>query len=813
MRQLPICPTKFNIDDFKNRVETKIDSMYNTPLQMKSIVAYQQSDILVQMDTFTNVWSYCNKDIVMIDFDFKLGFTIDNALQVVRDYTEYMHVNGKDYLFHNYLSDRGLHSFLVSKKLNNLDDESFKMMIDMCNDEDYIAFSRVRGFCVRIGPKPRMKADGLSIQQIIAAEFVTKPAEGKDFAIGYGTPLPYILNVLNFKIEMTNWVLKQYQTRSDELTQTRYIYENDSFDMAPSEIFVQEVRNTTIRLLDKFGILAEEAKYKLDIPPSDPEKNPYYTRFMHAKVVYAQPDLILSYDIIYGVWSLCSTDMLMVDFDVTETYDKMYFINYMRDFTNAMKSKGFYYLFWIHESTKGVHAFLVNRKVRYDSEESDRLLSSLSNDPAFANFVKMSSHCVRVGPKILLGKNGKIKAYQDIVADFVAAKCLGEICEIGYGTPLKYMTDLLSLQGDCITFITDLYKRNFQQMTGIRPVTMLNREFYMPTDEMFTLVKDYFTSRLDEYKLDGRELSIGIKYQKPTKAKRYTNLLSDNLIRNCSQTTVEQVEYLRTSKVVPLIQHDCLGQTILMRGPKYPFIVGHDARTSMTHIKFYDLLMIDWDELDSDGTVGSPKTAMVELLERFLNSQGLATENEKLSTSEMCFKLYETTNGVHAYLISHRAPYYKDSSTSLLIQTCSDVFYAAFCREYGYSVRLTPKIKDKKNQLRDPAVIISEFTQKPGVVDGRTGKRVTYIGNTDNINPYLEALTDLIMRIQMYIANLGESIIQYQLNHDPTYFKGLVEFIAGQFSSSPALLNEPVSRNNAKWAKFNHTCPYISFIR
>ncbi len=787
--------------------------MYNTPLKMKSIIAYQQSDILVQMDTFTNVWSYCNKDIVMIDFDFKLGFTVDNALQVVRDYTEYMHANGKDYLFHNYLSDRGLHSFLVSKKLNSLDDESFQMMIDMCNDEDYIGFSRVRGFCVRIGPKPRMRVAGKSLQQIIDTEFVTKPVEGKDFTIGYGTPLQYILNVLHFKIEMTDWVLKQYRTRLYELTQTRYIYENDSFDMAPSEIFVEELRNIAINLLYKFEIFQSEAPYKLDIPPLDPEKDPYYNRLMHTKVVYAQPDLILSYDIIYGVWSLCTNDMLMVDFDVTANYDKMYFINHLRDFTRDMKSKGYYYLFWILESSKGVHAFLVNRRVRYDSEESGWLLATLSNDPAFSNFVKVASHCVRVGPKILLGKNGELKGYQDIVSDFVASKCLGEICEIGYGTPLQFMKDLLALQGDCVTFITDLYKDRFEQMTSIHRINMLNREFYMPNDGIFAIVKDYFTSRLNAYKLNGRELSIGVKYQKPTKAVRYTKLLSDNLIRNCSQTTVEQVEYLRMSKVVPLIQQDCLGQTILMRGPECPFIVGHDARTSMTHIKFYDLLMIDWDELETDGTVGSPKPTMVELMERFLNSQGLAGENEKLSPSEMCFKFYETTNGVHAYLISHRAPYYTDSATSLLIQTCSDVFYAAFCREYGYSIRLTPKIKDKKNQLREPDIVISEFTQKPGVIDGRTGKRVTYIGNTDNINPYLEGLTDLVMRIQTYIGNLGPAIIQYQLDHDPAYFKGLVEFISGQFESNPILSEEPVSRANRKWAKTNHTCPYTSFIR
>lgn len=39
------------------------------------VTVYQQSNIDVGMSFHDNVWSICTKDVLMIDFDFKLGLT------------------------------------------------------------------------------------------------------------------------------------------------------------------------------------------------------------------------------------------------------------------------------------------------------------------------------------------------------------------------------------------------------------------------------------------------------------------------------------------------------------------------------------------------------------------------------------------------------------------------------------------------------------------------------------------------------------------------------------------------------------------
>ena len=179
---------------------------------VKKVPVYEQSNLKVEIDVGRNIWAMCVRDLLMIDFDFKDGYTEESSLEIVRKYTEYMYVvKREEYMFKNYRSDRGVHSFLVNKKMDYLNPESVQIMIDMCNGPYYIGFTEVRGFCVRLGPKIDTVKPIDEILQGVMKEFVSRPINGKDFRIGYGVPLEYTTNILRFKLDLTEVILGPYR--------------------------------------------------------------------------------------------------------------------------------------------------------------------------------------------------------------------------------------------------------------------------------------------------------------------------------------------------------------------------------------------------------------------------------------------------------------------------------------------------------------------------------------------------------------------------------------------------------------------------
>jgi len=113
-----IFPNAYTQEELFEKTIPKIAGIYSK-LNYDQLVTqvYQQKDLEIGMTIMNNVWSMCTKNILMIDFDFKVGLTKDKALNMIRAYTEYMHINYKiDLLFQNYDTDRGLHSFWLTKR-------------------------------------------------------------------------------------------------------------------------------------------------------------------------------------------------------------------------------------------------------------------------------------------------------------------------------------------------------------------------------------------------------------------------------------------------------------------------------------------------------------------------------------------------------------------------------------------------------------------------------------------------------------------------------------------------------------------------
>lgn len=172
------------------------------------------------------------------------------------------------------------------------------------------------------------------------------------------------------------------------------------------------------------------------------------------------------------------------------------------------------------------------------------------------------------------------------------------------------------------------------------------------------------------------------------------------------------------------------------------FSLSYDTRSKMLNLVFENLVILDWDIID-----GISKKSVVEILNRYLK---YGENINGIKRKEMCFKMYETKNGIHAYLISHKLHYKSDASILLKNTLLTDVNHNLLCYRYGNMARITPK-KEK------------DFIQKEGF------NNIIYVGNIEHIDPYLLQLTDLIVHTQQFILSSGKShqeIINFLKNKD-----------------------------------------------
>lgn len=793
------CPEPVSLEILRDKYFPKIQRMYETSRNtLKKLAVHSQDNLIVGLDVFNNIWSICTKDLLMIDFDYKLGFTQEDALDLVEKYAKFMHDSGRDLLFHMYKTDRGLHAFLVNKTINNLDEEALTMMVDMCNDPDYIAYTMVRGYCCRLSPKINVQVQGMTLQEVIDVEFVSLPLE-EVFSIGYGEPLKYAIDILDMSMELTKWFVDQYRLDLKKLTSKRYVPEIDRYQIAPPEEFMTKAEVTTKALLRKYDLLKKPAEYVLNITPLHRE------RVDHIFHAYSQVDNILSYDLYYGIWSICTADVLMIDFDVKPGFTKMDALDALQKFTDEWRIKDVEYLFEVYETDRGVHAYLANERLRYDSPHSEKMLESLSNDLEHVAFVKGAGHCVRIGPKTLTG--AELKTFEQITSEFVSRRCLGDVCQVGYGSIDSYVEKNLEVQMSMSKFVKKLYVTEFSQMTDHRWIPLLNAKAYAPTDDMVELVRREFIRELDSRQLlleDSTDYHVRDKKSKIQVAStRYSDLVDETVVKTCGLNSLEPSEKAGNKSlvtymnkyVIPIIQGNCKLQNIITRDF---FVLGYDRRQYMSYIVFYDLLMLDWDVID-----GIPKTSPVTILERYISSQKLLSENMRDTKNEMCFKMYETDGGVHAFLVSHPAVFHTDKASSIMLGTCSDFKYAAFSRAHGYSIRLSPKVVERDMTMKSDEDVSKQFIQKAGV--NHDGKRVDYVGNVNNIDPYYDELTDVIFDIQQYVLSV-ENIRTKLITENKYYIEDLRRFVFERFDRMEN--RGTITKNNKEWARGFQVCPY-----
>lgn len=90
----------------------------------------------------------------------------------------------------------------------------------------------------------------------------------------------------------------------------------------------------------------------------------------------------------------------------------------------------------------------------------------------------------------------------------------------------------------------------------------------------------------------------------------------------------------------------------------------------MSYLKFYDLLMLDYDELSYD--------EVIAILQPMRDSH--------------YFEIHQTHNGYHVFLLSELLNHRNAAATALMTRLKCDHFYILFCYDNGFKIRLSKKL-------------------------------------------------------------------------------------------------------------------------
>jgi len=694
------------------------------------------------------VLAMCTKNIFTVDLDFESGrwsnSEVYDTINLLKRYTKFMHDKGIDLLFKIFRTDKGLHAILVNKRVESYSDDAIKMSVALCNDPFYTAFSKLFGYCLRVGPKVyRDLLSSKSLYTRITSEIVSKEYSDPKY-IGYGKEDRTIGKIMDLKNSLIRFVKAEYKKNFERMTRLRYIPFVDDFKMCPPDDFferlIQLAKELYISNINKNFV---ESEYKY---------NYVHKKLSHSSLsnAYDQKNLSLYFDLHEYIWGVKFKDVIAVTYSELNLDSFNDIMEGLRQY--SIRDNEYYVVISEEDRSKLVVLFT------YDKDNLDEKLIHKFKD-LNDNMIYDIAYYVRISPLINV-ENEEVKV--DYTESQIVSKIKNqEILTIGES---QYFSKLLELMIFINDYLFSLYRDNTEEMTMKRKIREKRTPTYSPSINTIDKIRSVFVDKIQE--LDLKRVENIVDEGKFVRSNRYLDILSIEDIRSCYKSIYEVKKQMKIVKQYVLKD---AGFNFLYSHGDYPFVFGQSVHANMIFISTYDVLMLDWDV-----KLGITKQTAILILRRFIESQMSIPISKRIFKSEPCFKIYETDNGTHAYLISQFLPHNEELVSKLMIEVCSDINYAAMVKFKGYSIRLSPKIYVDK-EYTGPDYIKTQFIQNEGLQVGR--EMVYYVGNENNINPHIEEFVDIIYRTQKFI-----------MEHDADYIYDT--------------MYKRIEENIAKWGEF-----------
>lgn len=133
--------------------------VHNLILKSQKLI-HNDIDYYIAIDMITNTYYICYKHLLMIDIDFYKNdkcYDQQSIINLIQEYCNTYSANNKNdgLIFRLYQSRNGIHAFLLNKRMNYMDDNSIKLMLDLQCDFYYCIYAHLRGWCVRLNKKDK----------------------------------------------------------------------------------------------------------------------------------------------------------------------------------------------------------------------------------------------------------------------------------------------------------------------------------------------------------------------------------------------------------------------------------------------------------------------------------------------------------------------------------------------------------------------------------------------------------------------------------------------------------------------------------
>lgn len=443
-------------------------------------------------------------------------------------------------------------------------------------------------------------------------------------------------------------------------------------------------------------------------------------------------DVQIGYNTFNGIIFLCFPYIMMIDFDESPEFTKDNAINLLKNYTSDLEEQlNTKILFYIYESDRGIHAFLVSHYVDPKSDGVLKVFLQLCSDIAYAAHTMFRGFCVRISPKIIDKKNN-IKTKEDIEREFVAKYCY-KTCEIGLGKPIHDIEIRLKFKEDLIEILKNRY---------INLYINNKKKYKEKIENDLEYIHEKINSIANKYNIDILNNDYPFQIQITSPYKGYEKILNNDMLFMCKSiknydisikknillmqfdlslqiyllsnlTLLKNINDLikyreeKKNKKIPKLNNENL--TIKYNKKGYNFIIAFDLIKKIFYINFEDILMLDWDKKD-----GFNKNIVIKLIEQYnKNNEENIKKGKGIQGTSLTFRLYETDNGIHAYCTSHFFKKGRSKTNSIMNALCNDVWYTAFSSFRGFSIRLSPKISEFKSEDGNYIPMKEQFIFKP----------------------------------------------------------------------------------------------------
>src|SRR5579863_8787164 len=160
---IPEFDNKLRHSKFREFVVGKCGKSYKTIVKIAPIMRMgmlrpqrlllDSDNYYLACDMITNTYYLCYKYLMMIDIDFyKQSETPESGAEVIQKFQNDIRENPQN-CWRLYRTKGGIHAFLTSKEAMYSSKESIEVMLKFQGDFNYVIYSYLRGWCVRLNRK------------------------------------------------------------------------------------------------------------------------------------------------------------------------------------------------------------------------------------------------------------------------------------------------------------------------------------------------------------------------------------------------------------------------------------------------------------------------------------------------------------------------------------------------------------------------------------------------------------------------------------------------------------------------------------